>query len=464
MTKRIFGTDGVRGEANKWPMTPDAILKLAVAASKHFIDTCEGHRAGHPRFTVVIGKDTRLSGYMVESALVAGFVAMGIDVILLGPIPTPGVALLTRSLRADLGVMISASHNLYTDNGIKFFKRDGYKITDEDERAIESYVKNSPPLPPATAFGKAKRLDDALGRYIEFAKATFPRGQRLDGLRIVVDCANGSAYKVAPRVLWELGADVIAIGDDPQGDNINADCGATHPSYLVNAVREHQADIGIALDGDADRVILVDENGTVIDGDQVMAAVAMRWHARGLLRGNGVVATTMSNLGFERFLNNNELTLYRAAVGDRNVATMMAEKGCNVGGEQSGHIVLNDYCTTGDGLIAALQILSLIQEKKQPTSQLLNVFTPVPQQLKNIKLTGHLNLTDPTLTAAIDRAETTLTRTGGRLLVRPSGTEPLVRLMAQGDDELLLTTVLLELTNVVEHLQNKATIKTETNT
>lgn len=452
MPKKMFGTDGVRGEANQWPMTPDAVLQLAIATGKHFIDSCEGSRAGHPKFTVVIGKDTRLSGYMVESALVAGFVTMGIDVILLGPIPTPGIAVLTRSLRADLGVMISASHNPYTDNGIKFFKSDGQKITSKDERAIEAYVKNPPALPPATAFGKAKRLDDALGRYIEFAKATFPRGQRLDGLRIVVDTANGAAYKVAPRVLWELGAEVIAIGDDPQGDNINANCGATHPEYLVSKVLEHEADIGIALDGDADRVILVDEKGTVVDGDQLMAAIAQRWHARGMLRGNGVVATTMSNLGFERFLESKGLTLFRAAVGDRNVSLMMQEKGCNVGGEQSGHVVLSDYCTTGDGLIAALQILSLIQETKQKASQLLSVFTPVPQKLHNIRLKKPLNFDDPALSKAIDRAETAL-GLSGRLLVRPSGTEPLVRLMAQGDDELLLTTVLHELADVVETMQ-----------
>jgi phosphoglucosamine mutase len=454
MTQKLFGTDGVRGEANQWPMTPDAILKLAIATAKHFLDSCEGSRAGHPKFTVVIGKDTRLSGYMVESALVAGFVTMGIDVILLGPIPTPGVAVLTRSLRADLGVMISASHNPYTDNGIKFFKRDGNKITSKDEKAIEKYVQNQPELAPATAFGKAKRLDDALGRYIEFAKATFPRGQRLDGLRIVVDTANGAAYKVAPRVLWELGADVIAIGDDPQGDNINANCGATHPELLSVKVREHEADIGIALDGDADRVILVDENGVIIDGDQLMAAIAQRWLARGMLRGKGIVATTMSNLGLERFLENKGLTLHRAAVGDRNVSTMMQETECNVGGEQSGHIVLNDYCTTGDGLIAALQILSLIQETGQKPSQLLNVFTPVPQKLHNIRLKKPLNFDDPALSKAIGRAETTLGETG-RLLVRPSGTEPLVRLMAQGDDELLLTTVLLELAEVVEVMQTE---------
>lgn len=452
MPKKMFGTDGVRGEANQWPMTPDAVLQLAIATGKHFLDLCEGSRAGHPKFTVVIGKDTRLSGYMVESALVAGFVTMGIDVILLGPIPTPGIAVLTRSLRADLGVMISASHNPYTDNGIKFFKSDGQKITSKDEKAIEAYVKNPPALPPATAFGKAKRLDDALGRYIEFAKATFPRGQRLDGLRIVVDTANGAAYKVAPRVLWELGAEVIAIGDDPQGDNINANCGATHPEYLVSKVLEHEADIGIALDGDADRVILVDEKGVVVDGDQLMAAIAQRWHARGMLRGNGVVATMMSNLGFERFLEGKGLTLFRAAVGDRNVSVMMQEKGCNVGGEQSGHVVLNDYCTTGDGLIAALQILSLIQETKQKASQLLSVFTPVPQKLHNIRLKKPLNFDDPALSKAIGRAETAL-GLSGRLLVRPSGTEPLVRLMAQGDDELLLTTVLHELADVVETMQ-----------
>ncbi len=452
MIQKLFGTDGVRAEANQWPMTPDAILKLAIATAKHFLDSCEGERAGHPKFTVVIGKDTRLSGYMVESALVAGFVSMGIDVILLGPIPTPAVAVLTRSLRADLGVMISASHNPYTDNGIKFFKRDGTKISVRDEKSIQSLFKNQPVLASASSFGKAKRLDDALGRYIEFAKATFPRGQRLDGLRIVIDTANGAAYKVAPRVLWELGADVIAIGDDPQGDNINALCGATSPAYLAAKVHEHKADIGIALDGDADRVILVDEKGTVVDGDQLMAAIAKRWHSRGILRGNGVVATTMSNLGFERFLESKGLTLHRANVGDRNVATMMSEMGCNVGGEQSGHVVLSDYCTTGDGLIAALQILSLIQETQQPASDLLTVFTPVPQKLHNIKLKKPLNFDDPALSKAIGSAQSALGK-NGRLLVRPSGTEPLVRLMAQGDDELLLTTVLHEIAAVVETIQ-----------
>eukprot|EP01035_Chromulina_nebulosa_P018437 gene18437-24143_t len=452
MKQKLFGTDGVRGEANQWPMTPDAILKLAIATAKHFLDSCEGGRAGHPKFTVVIGKDTRLSGYMVESALVSGFVTMGIDVILLGPIPTPGVAVLTRSLRADLGVMISASHNPYIDNGIKFFKHDGNKITSDDEKSIENYVNNQPQLASATAFGKAKRLDDALGRYIEFAKATFPRGLRLDGLRIVVDTANGAAYKVAPRVLWELGADVIAIGDDPQGDNINANCGATYPTFLASKVLEHHANIGIALDGDADRVILVDEKGMVVDGDQLMAAIAQRWFTRGILRGNGVVGTTMSNLGFERFLEGKGLTLFRAAVGDRNVSAMMHNNGCNIGGEQSGHIVLNDYCTTGDGLIAALQILSLIQETGQTASQLLNVFTPVPQKSHNIHLKRPLNFDDPKLSKAIGRAEIALGQTG-RLLVRPSGTEPMVRLMAQGDDELLLTTILYELADIVEIMQ-----------
>lgn len=452
MKKKIFGTDGVRGEANRYPMTPDMILKLAIATGYYFNESVMGQRAGNPKFTVVIGKDTRLSGYMVETALVSGFVAMGMDVIQLGPIPTPGIAVLTRSLRADLGVMISASHNPYTDNGIKFFKSNGQKISLEDENNIEHYVNNPPPLPPSTSFGKAKRLDDALGRYIEFVKATFPRGQRLNGLRIVIDCANGAAYKVAPRVLWELGADVIAIADEPQGNNINAQCGATHPEFLARHVLEHQADIGLALDGDADRLIIVDEKGTIVDGDQLMAAIAQRWHARGLLRGNGVVATTMSNLGFERFLQTKELQLYRASVGDRNVSVMMQQLGCNVGGEQSGHIVLSDYCTTGDGLIAALQILSLIQEKDQSASEVLSVFKPVPQKIHNIKLKKPLDIQDPTLNSAIHKAQLALGQ-NGRVLVRPSGTEPLMRLMVQGDDELLLTTVLHELAQTVDTLQ-----------
>lgn len=446
---KIFGTDGVRGEANTGPMTPDMILKLGIATGHHFLECAKGGRAGHPRFTIVIGKDTRLSGYMVESALVSGFVAMGIDVIQLGPIPTPGVAILTRSLRADLGVMISASHNPYTDNGIKFFKRNGQKISAEDEKAIETYMVHQPTLAPSFAFGKAKRLDDAVGRYIEFIKATFPRGQRLEGLRIVLDSANGAAYKVAPRVLWELGADVISICDDPQGDNINARCGATHPEFLSLKVLEHEAHLGIALDGDADRVIFSDEKGMIIDGDQVMAAIASRWHDRGLLRGHGVVATVMSNLGLERFLNEKGITVHRAAVGDRNVALMMQDLGCNLGGEQSGHIVLSDYCTTGDGIIAALQILCLIKEKNQPASDVLNVFTPVPQKLHNIKLKKPFDQMDPLLEEAIGRARNRL-GSKGRVLVRPSGTEPLMRLMVQGDDEVLLTTILHELADAIQ--------------
>ncbi len=452
MTNHIFGTDGIRATANSYPMTADMVLKIALATGHHFVEKCKGKRAGHPRFTVVIGKDTRLSGYMVESALVSGFVSMGIDVIQLGPIPTPGIAILTRSLRADLGVMISASHNPYTDNGIKFFQSDGQKILPEDEKAIEHLTHHLPGLVPSHQLGKAKRLDDAVGRYIEFIKATFPRGQRLDGLRIVLDCANGAAYKVAPRVLWELGADVVAIGDDPQGDNINAKCGATYPQYLAAKVLEHQADIGIALDGDADRVILSDEEGNIIDGDQVMAAIAQRWHARGLLRGSGIVATTMSNLGLERFMEEKGLTLYRAAVGDRNVALMMQEKGCNVGGEQSGHILLSDYCTTGDGIIAALQILSLLQERGLKASEALQIFKPVPQKLQNIKLVKPINVSDPKLARAIEEARSRLGK-GGQILVRPSGTEPLVRLMVQGDDEVLLTTILHELADVVEGMQ-----------
>jgi phosphoglucosamine mutase len=453
--QRLFGTDGVRGEANSWPMTPDTVLHLALATGRHFLDQAAGVRSGHPRFTVVIGKDTRLSGYMVESALVAGFVAMGIDVIQLGPIPTPAVAVLTRSLRADLGVMISASHNPYTDNGIKFFQRDGFKISSDDEKAIDYYVSHPPTLPAATACGKAKRLDDALGRYIEFVKGTFPRGQRLDGLRIVVDCANGAAYKVAPRVLWELGADVIAIADDPQGDNINAGCGATHPEYLAHKVIEHQADIGIALDGDADRVIMVDEKGVVIDGDQLMAAIARKWNEDGQLRGGCVIATAMSNLGFERYIQRIGLELHKAAVGDRHVAEMMRDRGANVGGEQSGHIVLSDYCTTGDGMIAALQILSVIQKTGHKASDVLNVFSSVPQQMRNIRVKNAFDYSHVLFSGAVQQAEDTLLAIGGRLLVRPSGTEPLIRLMAQGDDELVLARVLHNLTQTVEFLQNE---------
>ncbi len=449
--KKLFGTDGVRGEANITPMSPDLILKLAQASARHFMQKVplEWIHGDH-RFTIVIGKDTRLSGYMVESALMAGFVSMGADVILLGPLPTPAVAMLTRSLRANLGVMISASHNPYQDNGIKFFDGDGCKITEDDEKKIEQLVvSNTIPLAPASKVGKAKRLDDAAGRYIEFAKATFPRGQRLDGLKIVIDCAHGAAYKVAPKVLWELGADVISIGVEPNGQNINLDCGATSLKALQEKVLESKADLGIALDGDADRLMMVDENGTILDGDQLMALIATVWYDNGLLQGGGVVSTVMSNLGFERYLEKKGLTLHRAAVGDRAVLELMKEKGCNVGGEQSGHIILNDYATTGDGLIAALQILSLIQKNKVKASKIATTFTPVPQILKNIRINQRIDLSSQPVHQAIISAEQELGESG-RLLVRASGTEPLIRIMAQGDDNNLLLKIIHNLVEVIK--------------
>ncbi len=442
----LFGTDGVRGTANVWPMLPGTIVQLATASVSHFMQKYSFSENSEHRFTVVIGKDTRLSGYMVESSLVAGFVAMGAHVILLGPLPTPAVAMLTRSLRAHLGVMISASHNPYYDNGIKFFQADGYKITKEDEAIITSIIDGSTlTLAAPTHVGKAKRLDDALGRYIEFAKATFPKGNRLDGLKIVVDCAHGAAYKVAPRVLWELGADVIAINVDPNGLNINAGCGATDVKMLQMAVVENKAHLGIALDGDADRLMMVDEEGTLIDGDQLMAVIAKVWHSRGQLTGQGIVATHMSNLGLERYLEKMGLTLHRASVGDRAVLEMMRHKGCNVGGEQSGHIVLSDFATTGDGLIAALQVLSFVQANKCPMSEIGRVFTPVPQILKNVKTQRNVDLSLPSITQAIHEAKQKVEGTGGRLLVRPSGTEPLIRIMAQGDNRPLLEEVVQSL-------------------
>ncbi|MBA4249859.1 MAG: phosphoglucosamine mutase [Candidatus Puniceispirillum sp.] len=453
MMKKYFGTDGIRGRANKWPMTPSEIVNIAVSTSKYFLDT-ELHQHHSNRLTVVIGKDTRLSGYMVESALVAGYVSMGIDVILLGPVPTPAVAMLTRSLRADFGVMISASHNPYMDNGIKIFKSDGCKMSYDQQTQIEKLLSEDIDLPDAQYCGKAKRLDDAVGRYIEYAKATFPRGLRLDGLKIVVDCAHGAAYKVAPRLLWELGAEVIALGVDPQGNNINDQCGATYPQGLQKAVLEHQAHIGIALDGDADRLILVDEKGNIVDGDQILAAIAYKWHARGLLRGQGIVGTTMSNLGLERFLESLGLKLYRSAVGDSHVFAMMQAKGCNIGGEQSGHVILSDYSTTGDGVISALQILTLMQDKNVSCSELTSVFSPVSQKLQNIPLAEPLDEADPVLVHAIERARERLGKSG-RLLVRSSGTEPLIRVMVQGDDELLTTSTLHELSDIIEKMQLK---------
>lgn len=442
MAREWFGTDGVRGKVNQEPMTAPTLLKLAMAAAVYF-------RRGDHRHRVVIGKDTRLSGYMIEPALTSGFVAMGMDVTLLGPAPTPAVAMLTRSLRADLGVMISASHNPYDDNGIKLFGPDGNKLSDEVEIQIEALMKNGLEnhyVQPQD-FGRATRLDDQ-GRYIEFVKNSFPRGLRLDGLKIVIDCAQGAAYKVAPAVLWELGADVIPIGVTPDGTNINKNCGAVAPDAMMDSVVMHQADIGIALDGDADRLIIADEDGVRIDGDQIMALIAQSWKESGQLRGNALVATVMSNLGLERYLKQHGIGLHRAPVGDRYVVEAMQAQGCNLGGEQSGHIVMNDFNTTGDGLMAALQVLAVMVARKKKASEILRLFTPVPQKLSNVRVEGSV-LEKDGVKNAIRAAEARL-GASGRLLVRKSGTEPLVRVMAEGDDEALINDVIASLCDTIK--------------
>lgn len=435
MTRRYFGTDGIRGTANRAPMTPEIALKVGMAAGLSF-------RNGGHRHRVVIGKDTRLSGYMIENALVAGFTAVGLDVLLLGPMPTPAVAMLTRSVRADLGVMISASHNPYQDNGIKFFGPDGYKLSDEVEARIETLIEQdlSRQLAAPDRLGRAKRIDGMRDRYIEFAKRTLPRELSLAGLRIALDCANGAAYKVAPEVLWELGAEVIAIGVEPDGYNINHKCGSTDTAALRAKVHEVRADIGIALDGDADRVILVDERGEVVDGDQLMAVVAQSWHEDGRLAASGIVATVMSNLGLERYLGSLGLTLARTKVGDRYVVEHMREHGYNVGGEQSGHIVLSDFATTGDGLVAALQVLACVSKLGRPVSEVCRRFEPVPQILRNVRYAGSRPLDDPSVQKAIEAGRERL-GTAGRLVIRPSGTEPLIRVMGEADDEQVLVGV-----------------------
>ena len=427
MAGKYFGTDGVRGKANKF-ITPELALKIGQAAGLAF-------RRGDHRHRVVIGKDTRLSGYMIEYAMVAGFTSVGMDVMLLGPVPTPAVAMLARSMRADLGVMISASHNAYEDNGIKLFGPDGFKLTDEIENEIEALIDSdmSKKLAASPDLGRAKRIDSAQDRYIEFAKRTLPRAISLEGLRIVVDAANGAAYKVAQDALWELGAEVFAIGVKPDGFNINKDVGSTSPDALAQKVREMRADIGIALDGDADRVLIVDEKGQSINGDQLMAVVASSWQDEGLLSKPGIVATVMSNLGLERYLNGRGLNLARTAVGDRYVLEHMREHGYNVGGEQSGHIILSDYSTTGDGLIAALQVLSVVQNKGKPVSEVCHLFEALPQILKNVRGQTGASLKNEKVIAAIKAGEARL-GAGGRLLVRPSGTEPMVRVMGEGDD------------------------------
>jgi phosphoglucosamine mutase len=424
--------------ANREPMTPATVLSIAMAAGSVL-------RRGDHRHLVVIGKDTRLSGYMVEPALTSGFIAMGMDVVLVGPLPTPAIAMLTRSLRADLGVMISASHNPFEDNGIKFFGPDGYKLSDEIEAAIEAQMGHtSNELAPSPELGRAKRLDDAGGRYIEFVKSSFPRGLRLDGLRVVVDCANGAAYKVAPTVLWELGAEVIPLSVKPDGLNINRECGATATTAMQREVVAQRADIGIALDGDADRLIIADEHGQILDGDQIMALMAMEWHRAGQLSSAGVVATVMSNLGFERFLQSKAIPLTRTGVGDRYVVETMRRIGSNLGGEQSGHMILSDYSTTGDGLIAALQVLAAVVEADAPVSRVGKVFEPVPQILHNVRCDGGMALQSDAVKAAIGAAEKRLGNQG-RLLVRKSGTEPLLRIMAEGEDAVLLTSVIEEI-------------------
>ncbi|KND19761.1 phosphoglucosamine mutase [Pannonibacter phragmitetus] len=441
--RKYFGTDGIRGKANTHPMTAEVALKVAMAAGLMF-------RNGHHRSRVVIGKDTRLSGYMLENAMVAGFTSVGLEVFLLGPMPTPAVAMLTRSLRADLGVMISASHNPFADNGIKFFGPDGFKLSDEIELEIERLVDSdlTPRLASADQLGRAKRIDGVHDRYIEFAKRTLPRDMSLEGLRIVVDCANGAAYKVAPAVLWELGAEVISIGVNPDGYNINQDCGSTSTDALARKVHEVRADIGIALDGDADRVIIVDERGQVVDGDQLMATVAESWHAAGKLTGSGIVATVMSNLGLERFLGTRGLELARTKVGDRYVVEHMRAHGFNVGGEQSGHLVLSDFATTGDGLIAALQILACVREQDRPVSEVCAKFVPVPQVLKNVRYKSGKPLESDMVKSAIDAGRERL-GSSGRLVIRPSGTEPLIRVMAEGDDASLVNDVVDEIAGVV---------------
>jgi len=444
MTRKLFGTDGIRGRANEEPMTAETALRVAMAAASLF-------RRGEHRHRVVIGKDTRLSGYLLEPALTAGFIAKGMDVILLGPIPTPAVAMLTKSLRADMGVMISASHNPYQDNGIKLFDPDGYKLSDDIEAQIEARTElgSTDDHAPSAMLGRASRLDDAIGRYVEYVKATFPNGLRLDGLKIVVDCANGAAYKVAPAVLWELGAEVIPLAVHPNGKNINDKCGTTHPELMQEAVLLHQADVGIALDGDADRLIMADEKGRRIDGDQLMALVAQSWMKAGRLKGGGVVATVMSNLGLERFLTAQKIALHRTPVGDRYVVEDMRARGCNIGGEQSGHIVLSDYSATGDGLIAALQVLACIREKKRKASEVCNLFKPLPQILSNVKIgAGSDILEKASIKAAIASAEKKLNG-GGRLLIRKSGTEPLIRVMAEGDDEKLVKALVDEIAEAI---------------
>ncbi|OQW72337.1 MAG: phosphoglucosamine mutase [Proteobacteria bacterium ST_bin13] len=442
MARKYFGTDGIRGKTNKSPMTAAMAMKVGMAAGAHF-------RRGDHRHRVVIGKDTRLSGYMIESAMVAGFTSVGMDVVLVGPMPTPAVAMLTHSMRADMGVMISASHNPYDDNGIKLFGPDGYKLSDADELAIEALIDGDVALSPAPDIGRARRVEDARGRYIHFAKSTFPSELRLDGMRIVIDCANGAAYQVAPSALWELGADVVAIGVEPNGKNINKGVGSTAPDLLCETVVASGAALGIALDGDADRLIIVDELGRVVDGDQLMAVIASGWARQGRLVGSALVTTVMSNLGLERHLAAQGIGMLRTQVGDRYVLEAMRERGHNVGGEQSGHIILSDYATTGDGLVAALQVLGELVTAGAPASEFLHRFEPLPQLLKNVRFTGGKPLEASSVKAVIADAEAELNGSG-RLVIRPSGTEPVIRVMAEGDDAVQVETIVNRICDAVQ--------------
>lgn len=444
MTRKLFGTDGVRGRANAFPMTADMALRLGAAAGRFFRrDGSSGHR-------VVIGKDTRLSGYMLENALTAGLTSTGMNVLLLGPVPTPAVGFLTRSMRADVGVMISASHNPHQDNGIKFFGPDGFKLSDEAEAEIEAIVAGEIQYAQAINIGRAKRIDDGRGRYQEFVKTTFPAGVRLDGLKVVIDCANGAAYKAAPEVLWELGATVVPIGVSPNGTNINDRCGSTHTQTAAEAVVSHGADVGICLDGDADRVMILDETGRVADGDQIMAMLATRWAEEGKLRGGALVATVMSNLGLERHLTGRGLRLERTAVGDRYVVERMRAGGFNLGGEQSGHIVMTDYATTGDGLIAGLQFLAEMARTEKKASTLVRQFQTVPQLLKNVRFPEGVKPLEQDAVKSVIEANAARIKGKGRILIRKSGTEPLIRVMAECEDEAMLLSVVDEIVGAVE--------------
>lgn len=444
MTRKLFGTDGVRGQANTYPMTAEMALRMGAAAGRFF------RRDGSAAHRVVIGKDTRLSGYMIENALTAGFTSTGMNVLLLGPVPTPAVGMLTPSMRADVGVMISASHNPAVDNGIKFFGPDGFKLDDDAELAIEKMTLDGVEPVQSTNIGRAKRIDDGRFRYLERVKSTFPSDLPLDGMKVVIDCANGAAYRAAPEVLWELGADVVAIGVEPNGLNINLGCGSTKPEAAAAKIREVGADVGICLDGDADRVILIDEKGDVADGDQIMALFAKRWSDEGRLKGRTLAATVMSNLGLERYLAESAINLHRTAVGDRHVVEAMRSNGLNLGGEQSGHIVMTDYATTGDGLIAGLQFLAEMVRTGQKASALAHSFETVPQLLKNVRFElGATPLDAPGVKAAIAAGEQRLTGTG-RLLIRKSGTEPLIRVMAEAEDEALMTAVVDDIVGAVE--------------